>query len=57
MRGSVAFTDDIVIQPPGDAKQWSAVVTTMIKVYGAPVGDADAKAIVECLAATYGPAR
>lgn len=50
-------TDYIVMQPPGDAKQWQAVVTKMIKVFGAPISDADAKAIVEYLAATYGPAR
>ncbi len=48
-------TDYIVMQPRGDAKQWQAVVTKMIKVFGAPIGDADAKAIVEYLAATYGP--
>jgi hypothetical protein len=29
----------------------------MIKVYGAPVGEADARAIVEYLARRYGPGR
>jgi cytochrome c5 len=47
-------TDYIVTQPPGDAKQWDAVVTKMQKVFGAPVTDADAKAITEYLSAAYG---
>jgi mono/diheme cytochrome c family protein len=50
-------TDYVVMQPRGDAKQWDAVVTKMIKVYGAPINEADAKAIVEYLTAVYGPAR
>ena len=50
-------TDYVVMQPRGDAKQWQAVVTKMIKVFGAPVDDADAKAIVEYLTAAYGPAK
>ena len=36
-----------------DAAGWSAEVTKMIKVYGAPVPDADVPKIVEYLAATY----
>ena len=48
-------TDYIVMQPGGDAKQWGAVVTKMIKVFGAPLSEADAKAITEYLATTYGP--
>ena len=48
-------TDYIVTQPRGDAKQWDAVVTKMIKVFGAPLSEADAKAITEYLATTYGP--
>jgi cytochrome c5 len=47
-------TDYIVTQPPGDQKQWDAVVTKMIKVYGAPLSDADAKAVAEYLARHYG---
>jgi len=47
-------TDYIVTQPPGDAKQWEAVVTKMQKVFGAPLGEADAKAIVEYLSTAYG---
>ena len=50
-------TDYVVMQPGGDAKQWDAVVTKMIKVFGAPVNEADAKAIVGYLAATYGPSK
>jgi mono/diheme cytochrome c family protein len=48
-------TDYIVTQPRGDAKQWDAVVTKMVKVYGAPISEADAKAIVEYLASAFGP--
>jgi hypothetical protein len=33
---------------------WDAEVTKMIKAYGAPVDDADAKAIAEYLKANYG---
>ena len=47
-------TDYIVMQPPGDQKQWDGVVTKMIKVYGAPVSDADARVIAEYLARQYG---
>ena len=50
-------TDYIVMQPRGDAKQWEGVVTKMIKVFGAPVSDADARTITEYLARAYGPAR
>ena len=50
-------TDYIVMQPRGDAKLWDAVVTKMIKVFGAPLSDPDAKAITEYLATTYGPAK
>ena len=50
-------TDYIVMQPRGDAKQWEGVVTKMIKVFGAPVSDADAKTITDYLARAYGPAR
>ncbi len=32
---------------------WAAEVTKMIKVYGAPIDDADVAKIVEYLAATY----
>lgn len=46
--------DYIAIQPPkkGDAF-WNAEVTKMIKVYKAPIAEADAKAIAAYLGATY----
>jgi len=47
-------TDYIVTQPRGDAAQWQAIVTKMQKVFGAPVSDADAKAIAQYLAEAYG---
>jgi sulfite dehydrogenase (cytochrome) subunit B len=47
-------TDYIVMQPHGDLKQWDGVVTKMIKVFGAPVNDTDAKTIAEYLAREYG---
>jgi cytochrome c5 len=48
-------TDYVVMQPRGDGKQWDAVVTKMIRVFGAPITEADAKAITEYLATAYGP--
>jgi len=42
------------MQPRGDAKQWEAVVTKMIKVFGASISDEDAKAIVRYLSTAYG---
>ncbi len=50
-------TDYIVMQPRGDARQVENVVTKMIKVYGVPISEADAKAISEYLTTAYGPAR
>ena len=47
-------TDYIVMQPRGDAKQWDGVVRKMIKVFGAPINDADARTITEYLAREYG---
>src|SRR5207244_3930506 len=47
-------TDYIVMQPRSDAKQWEAVVTKMIKVFGASISDEDAKAIVRYLSTAYG---
>ena len=48
--------DYIVRQPASDAKKWEGEVQKMIKVYGAPITEADAKAIVEYLATAYGEA-
>lgn len=47
-------TDYIVRQPRGDAKQWDAVVTKMIKVFGAPLSDGDARTITDYLTREYG---
>jgi len=49
-------TDYIVRQPRGDAKHWEGEVKKMIAVFGAPISEADAKAIVDYLASAYGPA-
>ena len=40
--------------PYPNAALWDAEVTKMIKVYGAPIADDDAKAIKEYLAKNYG---
>ncbi len=48
--------DYISTQPRGPKFEkdfWQAEVTKMIKVYGAPIADADVPKIVEYLAATY----
>jgi hypothetical protein len=48
--------DYIQTQPRGPKFKkdfWAAEVTKMIKVYGAPIDDADVPKIVEYLAATY----
>jgi mono/diheme cytochrome c family protein len=37
-----------------NAAGWNGEVTKMIKVYGAPIADADAKAIADYLAKNYG---
>jgi sulfite dehydrogenase (cytochrome) subunit B len=48
---------DYINTQPRNAKSkkdfWQAEVTKMIKVYGAPIDDADVGKIVEYLAATY----
>lgn len=42
------------MQPPKKGQVfWTAEVTKMIKVYGAPIDESDAKAIVDSLAASY----
>jgi len=40
--------------PFPDQKLWEAEVTKMIKVFGAPVDEADAKAIIDYLSRNYG---
>jgi sulfite dehydrogenase (cytochrome) subunit B len=49
-------TDYIVLQPGREATQWESEVQKMVTVFGAPVSQADAKAIVNYLASAYGPA-
>ena len=48
-------SDYIATQPPMKDRKgfWQAEVTKMIKVYGAPIDDADVGKIVDYLAATY----
>jgi sulfite dehydrogenase (cytochrome) subunit B len=38
-----------------NAAGWNAEVTKMIKAFGAPIGEADAKVIAGYLAQNYGP--
>lgn len=46
--------DYIAMQPPGKGRAfWEAEVTKMIKVYGAPIDEAQAKAIAAYLSAQY----
>ncbi len=48
--------DYITTQPTGakfGKEFWTAEVTKMIKVFGAPIVDDDAKAIIDYLAATH----
>jgi sulfite dehydrogenase (cytochrome) subunit B len=47
-------TDYIVGQPRLDAQHWNAEVQKMIKTYGAPISDTDAKIIADYLAKNYG---
>lgn len=52
--GSCHSLDYIKINSPFlDAKGWQAEVTKMIKTYGAPITDEDAKAILDYLARNY----
>ncbi|MDD3814096.1 MAG: cytochrome c [Desulfocapsaceae bacterium] len=46
--------DYIPMQPPLPAKTWDHEVHKMIKTFGAPISDEDAKIISSYLAAQYG---
>jgi sulfite dehydrogenase (cytochrome) subunit B len=46
--------DYITMQPRFPRAKWNAIVNRMIKVMGAPIGEADEKVIVDYLAAQYG---
>jgi len=53
--GTCHSLDYIVTNSPFMGRPtWEAEVTKMIKVFGAPVNDADAKEIAEYLSANYG---
>jgi mono/diheme cytochrome c family protein len=53
--GSCHTLDYILMNSPyPNAGLWDAEVTKMIKVYGAPITDADAKEIAEYLKKNYG---
>jgi len=54
--GSCHSADYIITQPQGAAFKkafWEAEVTKMIKVYGAPIDEADVPKIVDYLVQTY----
>lgn len=54
--GTCHSADYVNTQPSGAGfgkDFWQAEVTKMIKVYGAPIPESDAKTIVDYLAATY----
>lgn len=54
--GSCHSSDYVLTQPQGPAFKkafWEAEVTKMIKVYGAPINEADVPKIVEYLTQTY----
>ena len=46
--------DYIVMQPKFTKPQWTATVNKMVKVFGAPITEEDAKLIVNYLVAHYG---
>ena len=49
--------DYITTQPSASRAQWTAAVNKMIKVYGAPLPDEDAKVIISYLSSNYGTGR
>jgi mono/diheme cytochrome c family protein len=54
--GSCHSADYVITQPQGPAFKkafWEAEVTKMIKVYGAPIDEADVPKIVDYLVQTY----
>lgn len=46
--------DYIIMQPKLTKPQWTGTVTKMIKVFGAPITEEDAKLIANYLVAQYG---
>ena len=52
--GACHSLDYISTQPPGKGKDfWTAEMTKMVNVYGAPIPEADRPAIIDYLAANY----
>ena len=57
---AAAIAEQMIKLRPGpgadkvEAKGWDATVTKMIKAFGAPIDDADAKAIADYLKKNYG---
>jgi len=49
--------DYITMQPSASRAQWTAAVNKMIKVFGAPLPDEDAKVIISYLSSNYGTGR
>jgi cytochrome c5 len=47
-------TDYITMQPKFSKAQWTATVTKMIKVFGAPIPQEDADTIINYIATSYG---
>jgi len=46
--------DYITMQPKFSKAQWTGTVNKMIKVFGGPISDEDAKVIIDYLAGPYG---
>ena len=46
--------DYMTMQPAGTKAQWTATVSKMRKLFGAPISDADSEAIINYLAEHYG---
>jgi mono/diheme cytochrome c family protein len=53
--GACHSLDYVLMNSPfPSAAVWDATVTKMIKAFGAPISDADAKAVADYLKANYG---
>lgn len=46
--------DYITMQPKFSKAQWTGTVNKMIKTFGGPISDDDAKAIIDYLSTAYG---
>ena len=54
MRGCHSLDYVLINSPYLNATAWDAEVTKMIKAFGAPIDEADAKSIAQYLARNYG---